>query len=290
MQTETNTPSLKKISFSTTIKASKEKVWAVLWNDESYRSWTSAFTQGSYAVSDWNEGSKILFLDGKGSGMYSTIAKKIPNEFMSFKHIGEVKDNIELPVDEQTQSWSGSMEDYILKEKDGSTELTIEMDVVESFMDYFKKTFPVAIDNIKNLAETKIAITIEAMIDAPVAKAWEYWSKPEHIMQWCNASPDWYAPHAENDLQVGGKFVTRMEAKDGSFGFDFAGVYDEVKTNELITYTLGDERKVSIHFSSDGNTTKIVETFEAEEENPVEMQRGGWQAILDNFKNHVETN
>ena len=81
-----------------------------------------------------------------------------------------------------------------------------------------------------------------------------------------------------------------MEAKDGSFGFDFAGVYDEVKTNELITYTLGDERKVSIHFSSDGNTTKIVETFEAEEENPVEMQRGGWQAILDNFKNHVETN
>lgn len=290
MQTETNTPSLKKISFSTTIKASKEKVWAVLWNDESYRSWTSAFTQGSYAVSDWNEGSKILFLDGKGSGMYSTIAKKIPNEFMSFKHIGEVKDNIELPVDEQTQSWSGSMEDYILKEKDGSTELTIEMDVVESFMDYFKKTFPVAIDNIKNLAETKIAITIEAMIDAPVAKAWEYWSKPEHIMQWCNASPDWHAPHAENDLQVGGKFVTRMEAKDGSFGFDFAGVYDEVKTNELITYTLGDERKVSIHFSSDGNTTKIVETFEAEEENPVEMQRGGWQAILDNFKNHVETN
>ena len=290
MQTETNTPSLKKISFSTTIKASKEKVWAVLWNDESYKSWTSAFTQGSYAVSDWNEGSKILFLDGKGSGMYSTIAKKIPNEFMSFKHIGEVKDNIELPVDEQTQSWSGSMEDYILKEKDGSTELTIEMDVVESFMDYFKKTFPVAIDNIKNLAETKIAITIEAMIDAPVAKAWEYWSKPEHIMQWCNASPDWHAPHAENDLQVGGKFVTRMEAKDGSFGFDFAGVYDEVKTNELITYTLGDERKVSIHFSSHGNTTKIVETFEAEEENPVEMQRGGWQAILDNFKNHVETN
>ena len=214
MQTETNTPSLKKISFSTTIKASKEKVWAVLWNDESYKSWTSAFTQGSYAVSDWNEGSKILFLDGKGSGMYSTIAKKIPNEFMSFKHIGEVKDNIELPVDEQTQSWSGSMEDYILKEKDGSTELTIEMDVVESFMDNIKKTFPVAIDNIKNLAETKIAITIEAMIDAPVAKAWEYWSKPEHIMQWCNASPDWHAPHAENDLQVGGKFVTRMEAKD----------------------------------------------------------------------------
>jgi uncharacterized protein YndB with AHSA1/START domain len=290
MQTENYSSPLKKISFSTTIKASKEKVWAVLWNDESYKAWTSAFTQGSYAVSDWNEGSKILFLDAKGSGMYSTIVKKIPYEFMSFKHIGEVKENIEQPLNEKTQSWSGSMEDYILKETDGTTELTIEMDVVENFLDYFKKTFPVAIDNIKKLAEAKIAITVEATIIAPVAKVWEYWSKPEHITQWCNASPDWHAPRAENDLHVGGKFSTRMEAKDGSFGFDFGGVYDEVKAKELITYTLGDERKVSIHFSSDGNTTKLVETFEAEDENPVEMQKGGWQAILDNFKKYVETN
>ena len=134
------------------------------------------------------------------------------------------------------------------------------------------------------------AITIEVIIKAPVAKVWEFWSKPEHITKWCNASPDWHAPHAENNLQVGGKFVTRMEAKDGSFGFDFGGIYDEVKANELITYTLGDERKVSIHFSSDENTTKLVETFEAEEENPLEMQRGGWQAILDSFKKYTEAN
>jgi uncharacterized protein YndB with AHSA1/START domain len=289
MQTENNS-ALKKISFSATIKASKEKVWAVLWNDESYKAWTSAFTQGSHAVSDWNEGSKILFLDAKGSGMYSTIAKKIPNEFMAFKHIGEVKDNIEQPLNEKNQSWSGSTENYTLKETDGVTELTIEMDVVESFMDYFTKTFPVALEYIKNLAEVKIAITVEATIHVPVEKVWEYWNKPEHITQWCNASPDWHVPRAENDLQVGGKFSTRMEAKDGSFGFDFGGVYDEVKTNELIDYTMGDGRKVSIIFSEDGNTTKLVETFEAEEENPVEMQRGGWQAILDNFKKYVEAN
>ena len=134
------------------------------------------------------------------------------------------------------------------------------------------------------------AITIEAIINAPVSKVWEYWSKPEHIKQWYNASPEWHAPRAENDLQVGGKFVTRMEAKDGSFGFDFGGVYDEVKTNELIAYTLEDERKVSIHFISEDSSTKVVETFEAEEENPVEMQRGGWQAILDNFKKYTEEN
>jgi uncharacterized protein YndB with AHSA1/START domain len=259
-----------------------------LWNDETYRAWTSAFTQGSYAVSDWNEGSKILFLDGKGSGMYSTIVKKIAGEFMSFKHIGEVKDGIEQPLDEKTQSWSGSMEDYILKEKDSITELTIEMDVIESFMDYFTKTFPVAMQNIKNLAEATIAVTVEATINAPVEKVWEYWRKPEHIIKWNNASPDWHTPHAENNLQAGGKFSARMEAKDGSFGFDFWGIYDTVKTNELISYTLGDDRKVSIHFNSDGNTTKVIETFEAEEENSIELQKGGWQAILDNFKKYTE--
>lgn len=288
MQAENNTSALKRISFSTTIKATKEKVWAVLWSDETYKAWTSAFCEGSYAVSDWNEGSKILFLDGKGSGMYSTIAKKIPGGFMSFKHIGAVKDNIEQPLDEQTKSWSGCTENYTLNETAGVTELTIELDVVESFMDYFTKTFPVAIENIKTLAEAKFAITIEATIQAPVAKVWEYWNKPEHITQWCYASPDWHAPHAENNLQIGGKFVTRMEAKDGSFGFDFWGIYDEVKTNELIAYTMGDGRKAGIIFSTDGNTTKLIETFEAEEENPVEMQRGGWQAILDNFKKYTE--
>jgi uncharacterized protein YndB with AHSA1/START domain len=288
MQTENNSSELKRISFSTTIKATKEKVWNILWNDETYKAWTSAFTEGSCAVSDWDEGSKILFLDGKGSGMYSTIAKKIPGEFMSFKHIGEVKDGVEQPLDEKSQIWSGSTENYALKETDGVTELTIELDVVESFMDYFTKTFPVAMENIKNLAEAKITVTVEAMINASVEKVWEYWSKPGHITQWCNASPEWHAPHAENDLQVGGTFSTRMEAKDGSFGFDFGGVYDDVKINELIAYTMGDGRKVSIHFNRDGNTTKVVETFDAEDQNPVEMQKGGWQAILDNFKKYTE--
>jgi uncharacterized protein YndB with AHSA1/START domain len=90
-------------------------------------------------------------------------------------------------------------------------------------------------------------------------------------------------------LRTGGKFLSRMEAKDGSFGFDFAGVYDEVKTNEVIAYTLGDDRKVHIAFTGNGDTTKITETFEAESTNPIEMQKGGWQAILDNFKKYAES-
>ena len=136
----------------------------------------------------------------------------------------------------------------------------------------------------------KITITVEALINAPIEKVWINWTLPEYITQWNNASDDWHTTSAINDLQVGGKFSARMEAKDGSFGFDFWGIYDEVKTNELISYTLGDCRKVSISFNSDGNTTKVTETFEAEEENPVEMQRGGWQAILDNFKKYTEAN
>lgn len=136
----------------------------------------------------------------------------------------------------------------------------------------------------------KTVVTIETTVNAPVEKVWECWSKPEHITHWCNASDDWHAPRADNDLRTGGKFSTRMEAKDGSFGFDFGGEYDEVKTNELIAYTMGDGRKVNIVFSTTGNATRVVESFEAEDENPVEMQRGGWQNILDNFKKYTEAN
>jgi uncharacterized protein YndB with AHSA1/START domain len=134
----------------------------------------------------------------------------------------------------------------------------------------------------------KVVVTISSTISAPVEKVWKYWTIPEHITRWCNASEDWHAPRAENDLRPGGKFTTRMEAKDGSFGFDFGGVYDMVKPNELIEYTLGDGRIVTIHFSGLGDETRVVEMFDAENENPVEMQKGGWQSILDNFKKYAE--
>lgn len=136
----------------------------------------------------------------------------------------------------------------------------------------------------------KTLITVSNTVNAPVEKVWDYWSGPQHISNWCFASEDWHAPKAENDLRTGGTFSTRMEAKDGSFGFDFGGVYDEVKTNERISYTMGDGRKVSIIFEANGNATKVIETFEAETQNPVDMQRSGWQAILDNFKKYTEEN
>ncbi|MEO6611371.1 MAG: SRPBCC family protein [Chitinophagaceae bacterium] len=138
--------------------------------------------------------------------------------------------------------------------------------------------------------QEKTIITVQSTINAPVEKVWEYWSKPGHITKWNNASDDWHTPRAENDLRTGGKFSARMEAKDGSFGFDFGGVYDEVRKHEYIEYTIGDGRNVKISFSPKGNSTEVSESFEAESTNSVEMQKGGWQAILDNFKKYTETN
>ncbi|GGA46071.1 SRPBCC family protein [Psychrobacillus lasiicapitis] len=137
-------------------------------------------------------------------------------------------------------------------------------------------------------SEPNTKVTVETIVLAPVEKVWDYWTKPEHITKWNSASDDWHTPSAENDLQVGGKFSSRMEAKDGSFGFDFGGVYDEVKSNELIAYTLGDGRQVEISFINQDNNTKITEVFDAESENPIEMQQQGWQAILNNFKKYAE--
>lgn len=134
---------------------------------------------------------------------------------------------------------------------------------------------------------TRNFITIETTVNVPVSKVWEVFNQPEHITQWCAASDDWHAPAATNDLREGGRFSTTMAARDGSFSFDFSGVYDIVKLNEHIAYTLDDGRKVEIIFTSEGDKTKIVETFEAESENPPEMQRQGWQAILDNFRKYA---
>jgi uncharacterized protein YndB with AHSA1/START domain len=137
---------------------------------------------------------------------------------------------------------------------------------------------------------TKNFITVQATIKAPIDKVWKFWTDPKHITQWCNASDDWHAPFAENDLRVGGKFKTTMAAKDGSVSFDFPGVYTQVELNKSIAYTIEDGRTVQITFSSEGNDTKVVESFEAESVNPLEMQKGGWQAILDNFKKYTEAN
>lgn len=147
---------LQKINFEITIQAPKETVWSVLWGDTSYREWTKVFSEGSHAVSNWQEGSNVLFLDGNGSGMFSQIYKCILNEFMGFEHLGIVKDAIEQPLDEKTKVWSGAKEDYSLTEKKGVTHLEVSMDSDKEFENYFKKTFPKALEIVKQLSEKSI--------------------------------------------------------------------------------------------------------------------------------------
>ena len=131
-------------------------------------------------------------------------------------------------------------------------------------------------------------ITVRATIYAPVEKVWNLWTDPKHIIHWNSASDDWHTPKAENDLRVGGRFLSRMEAKDASSGFDFTGIYSKVEQHKQIEYTIDGGRNVQVLFVPGGNVTTIVEAFEAEQTNPEEIQQAGWQAILDNFKEYVE--
>jgi uncharacterized protein YndB with AHSA1/START domain len=132
-------------------------------------------------------------------------------------------------------------------------------------------------------------ITISAKVKAPAEKVWELWTSPEHITKWNAASDDWHTPRAENDLRVGGRFLSRMEAKDGSFGFDFTGTYDEVEPLKRIAYTMEDGRRAIIDFNENEGVIEIITVFDAETQNSIDMQRAGWQAILDNFKRYAES-
>ncbi|HSI20815.1 MAG TPA: SRPBCC domain-containing protein [Verrucomicrobiae bacterium] len=132
-------------------------------------------------------------------------------------------------------------------------------------------------------------ITVRVSIQAPIGKVWEYWNAPEHITQWAFASDDWECPAAENDLREGGKGKTTMAAKDGSFSFDLVVTYTAVREPELIEYDMENGRHVKIEFHQTDGGVEVVETFDPEQENSEERQREGWQAILDNFKKHVET-
>jgi uncharacterized protein YndB with AHSA1/START domain len=140
---------MERLQFSTDIRAPKEKVWEILWNDQTYPQWTSVFGEGSHAVSDWQQGSRVEFLGGEGSGMYSMIDEMRPNELMSFRHLGEIKNGQDQPASD----WTNAMEIYRLEEADGGTRLVVDLDGTGEFKDYFSKTVPQALAKVKELAE-----------------------------------------------------------------------------------------------------------------------------------------
>ncbi len=136
--------------------------------------------------------------------------------------------------------------------------------------------------------ENFVKITISTQINTSIEKVWECFNSPEHVVNWNAASDDWHCPKSTNDLRIGGSFNHTMAAKDGSFSFDFEGVYNDIKTNESIAYSLADGRQILVTFEKSGDGVIVTEVFDAETENPIEMQQAGWQAILDRFKAYVE--
>jgi uncharacterized protein YndB with AHSA1/START domain len=145
---------MEKINFATTINAPREKVWKTLWDDASYRNWTSVFAEGSYAKTEnWKEGSKVLFLSPDGDGMVSKVASNKPNKFMSFEHLGVIKNGVEDTESESVKGWAGAKENYTLTDENGTTKLVVDLESTDEFKDYFIKTFPVALEKVKELAE-----------------------------------------------------------------------------------------------------------------------------------------
>ena len=133
-------------------------------------------------------------------------------------------------------------------------------------------------------------ITVSTHVATPINQAWEYWTRPEHIVRWNYASDDWHCPSAENDLKIGGVFRSTMAARDGSMQFDFAGMYDDVVLHKIISYSMPDGRQVFVMFEESDGHTIVTERFDPDSSHPVDMQRAGWQAILDNFKKYAEQN
>lgn len=147
---------MEKIQFSITVEASRERVWEILWQEDNYKKWTSVFTEGSHAITDnWKEGSKVLFMDPNGNGIVSIVESNKPCTFMSFRHIGEIQNNIEDTTSDKVKEWAGSMENYSLSIENSLTRLQVEMDIAEAYKDYFLNTWPKALDKVKQLAEEK---------------------------------------------------------------------------------------------------------------------------------------
>ena len=218
--------------------------------------------------------------------VYAIISELIPNEKITFLHQGEVKNHVEQGLNEE---WANSEEGYVLKEDNGITILNVNLTLDEKWQDFFNDTFPKAIALVKEDAEngTVKLITVQTVIDKPLQEVWDKYTKPEHIVNWNFASDDWHCPAAENNLQVGGTFNYTMASKDEPIAFDFEGTYEAIETHKKIVYKIADGRKVVVKFDVLDDKVILTEIFEPENVHSIALQRDGWQAILDNFKKHI---
>ncbi len=282
---------MQKLHFSIVIDAPRSEVYSKMLAKDTYEKWSEEFAHGSTYEGSWDRGAKIRFVDPSGGGMLSEIAENRPNEFVSTRHYGMVVDGKEDTTSDAAKAWNPSFENYTFSDKDGGTEIAVDIDVNEEYAAMFSEMWPNALVRLKKLCEGKLPekLTVSAIVNVPVEKAWEYRTKPEHITQWAFAQDDWEAPEAENDLKWGGRFRTRMRAKDGSAQFDFTGKYTAVQDGKSFTYRMDDGRFADVTFTSVDGGTRVTESFEPERSNTLELQQSGWQAIMDNYKKYAES-
>ena len=270
------------------IKSTPNKIWFALWEDYCYRQWTSVFCPGSYYEGELKEGEQILFLAPNGEGMFSKVQTVVENEKMHFVHLGELKDK-QPKVDFDAAPWNASREHYDIIPSDGGIcVLRATVDVVDEYIDFMDKSFALGLQKVRDLSENfYIYNKIES--EAPIEALWDSYTNPDKITNWNFANDDWRCPWAKVDLREGGSFSSRMEAKDGSFGFEFGGIYQKIETNKLLEYIMEDGRTVEVNFSRREGISEVIQKFMPENENSYYLQRDGWQAILNNFKKYTES-
>jgi uncharacterized protein YndB with AHSA1/START domain len=267
------------LQFEIAIQATPERIWQTLFSTPSYTVWTSIFCNGSYALTDWQTGSNYQFLNPSGDGIFGVVTLHETNKKMHFTHHGEVKNLLNQEVGGE---WHNKTEKYSLETSGNSCVLKIEITSPEAYKSYFEGVYPNALDKVKYLSE-KNYLSIETNLACTPDQAWTVYTNSEYITKWNYANDDWHCPKAVNHLIVDGTFNYTMAAKDESFSFDFAGKYVEIKEHEYLSIKLDDGRGLELFFIPTTTGTRVIETFEPEKENTLELQEQGWQLILNNY-------
>ena len=290
---------MNKIKKTVDIKTSPEVIWGAIINPSKYQLWTSVFQEGSYFEGGWQKGDYIKFLlaveQGHTKGLYSEIVESDHLKHISIKHLGFVTDDIVDYTSEEVKKWAPSFENYSFEKiNDEYTRFKVEVDVDNEEYTYMNDLWDLGLEKLREVCENNVgefpSITVEVLVEASLDQVWNYWTLPEHITEWNFASEDWYCPEAINNLFKGGHFVYTMAAKDGSLSFGFAGTYIEIDEGSYIVNQLDDGRMMKVIFEKVGlGQTKVIETFDAENENSLDLQKKGWHAILNNFKKVVES-
>lgn len=282
---------MKKIELSILIDAPPESVWRAITEDGPYRQWTRVFEPESHFKGGWNTGDEILFLghedEGKSAGMFSEIAVSRYPEFISIRHLGIVSNGIKDTESPEAKKWAPAYENYsITPISENRTRFSVESDIEDDFYDEFTELWKQALEALKDVAVDLIPpVKIEVLINSSLETVWHCWTDPKWIVQWNFASEDWHCPYAENDLRAGGRFRYTMAALSSKASFEFEGTYVSVVPLDRIHYVMDDNRQVRVVFISvRPEQTKVIEWFDPESENSIELQRSGWQAILNQFK------